>query len=99
MWQNIRPLLKRYGNDLDGFGKAAESIGGKALDMADVAYAFQAFPKVPLYYLFWEGDEEFRPRLSILFDRSIERHLAADIIWGLVYLVSDILLRGNVSSQ
>ncbi|MFC1533744.1 DUF3786 domain-containing protein [Thermodesulfobacteriota bacterium] len=88
----IQPLLDRYGNDLDGFKRAAKSIKGEIIEMADVAYAFKVFPKVPLYYLFWKGDEEFEPRLSILFDRSIEHHLAADTIWGLVTLVSNILL-------
>jgi len=91
----VRPLVERYGSDLDGFKRAAENAGGEIIDMADAAYMFQAFPRVPLYYLFWEGDEEFRPRLSVLFDRSIERHLATDIIWGVVNLVSDILLMGD----
>ncbi len=87
----VKPLLKLYGNDLDGFKKAAGDLGGESLDLADVAYKFLVFPKVPLYYLFWAGDDEFDPRLSILFDRSIEHHLAADAIWGLVNLVSEIL--------
>lgn len=87
-----RPLLTRYGHDLDGFKKAAAALGGEEIGMADAAYKFIAFPKVPLFYLLWGGDEEFPPSLSILFDRSIERHLAADAIWGLVNLVSDMLL-------
>ena len=91
----VRPLLVRYRNDLEGFKRAAEDIGGKALELADAAYELFAFPKVPLYYLFWKGDEEFEPRLSILFDRSIEQHLAPDAIWGLVNLVSDMLLFGE----
>ena len=88
----VKPLLKRYGNDFAGFKQAAEGIGGEVLDLADAAYKFSAFPKVPLYYLLWARDDEFDPRLSILFDRSIEHHLAADAIWGLVNLVSDILI-------
>jgi hypothetical protein len=88
----VKPLLKLYGKDLEGFKKAAGQIGGERLDLADAAYQFLAFPKVPLYYLFWAGDEEFDPRLSILFDRSIEYHLAADAIWGLVNLISDMLV-------
>ncbi|OQY52734.1 MAG: hypothetical protein B6245_23385 [Desulfobacteraceae bacterium 4572_88] len=89
-----RPLLERYGNDLDGFRKAAEHLGGKAIDMADAAYLLFPFPRVPLYYLFWEGNEEFRPRMSVLFDRSIEESFAADAIWGLVSRVSTALLTG-----
>lgn len=93
-----QPLLDRYGNDLDLFKEAAEHARGEVLELADAAYMFQAFPKVPLYYLLWKGDEEFEPRLSILFDRSIEHHLAADAIWGLVNLVSDVLLAFSGSS-
>lgn len=94
----IWPLLERYGNDLDGFKRAAENLEGEILDLADAAYRFLAFPKVPLYYLFWKGDHEFEPRLSVLFDRSIEHHLAADAIWGLVNLVSDFLIAGDKRS-
>lgn len=89
-----RPLLERYGNDLDGFRHAAEYLGGKPTDMADAAYQLLPFPRVPLYYLLWKGDEEFRPRMSVLFDRSVESCFAADAIWGLVSRVSTALLIG-----
>ena len=91
----VAPLLERYGRDLDGFRKASENLGGELLDMADAAYRFSPLPKIPLYYLLWEGDDEFQPHLSILFDRSIERHLSADAIWGLVNLVSNELLKSG----
>lgn len=91
----ITPLVERYGNDLPGFKQAAEHLDGTALELADAAFRFLPLPKAPLYYLLWEGDAEFEPRLSILFDRSIEQHLSADAIWGMVNLVSDALLRGS----
>jgi hypothetical protein len=86
-------LLVRYGSDPTGFEDAAEFLGGEPLDLADIAYRIPALPKVPLYYLFWKGDEEFEPRISVLFNRSVEKHLSADAIWGLVNLVSDALLK------
>ncbi len=89
------PVLKRFGRDIRGFKKAAESLNGEFLDLADAAYKFSPLPKIPLYYLLWEGDHEFEPNLSVLFDRSIERHLSADAIWGLVNLVSNALLRAG----
>jgi len=88
----IAPLLERFGGDLPGFRKAAESLAGDPVDMADAAYRLMPFPRVPLYYLMWEGDDEFPPRMSVLFDRSIEEALAADAIWGLVSRVSTALL-------
>ena len=89
----LGPLLTRYGQDPKGFKEAAETLGGEALDLADVSYSIPALPKVPLYYLLWEGDEEFEPRVSVLFDRSVENHLSGDAIWGLVNLVSEALVK------
>ncbi len=93
---NVEPLLRRFGTDLDGFCRSAQALGGKALRLGDAAYALYPFPKIPLYYLLWEGDEEFSPRVSILFDETIEAHLAADAIWGLVNLVSHRLLTAEI---
>jgi hypothetical protein len=90
---NVSGVLDRFGRDLKGFRKAAESLGGEAQSLADAAFKIPALPKVPLYYLVWEGDDEFEPRISVLFDRSIESHLSADAIWGLVALASEALLK------
>lgn len=88
----LSPVLKQYGNDLRGFKDAAMKIGGEAVDFADAAYRFFPFPKIPIYCLLWEGDEEFEPNISVLFDRTIEQHLAADAILGTVNLVAGALL-------
>ena len=87
-------LIKRYGDDVDGFKTAAHYYEGQALNMADASYRFLPFPRVPLYYLLWKGDDEFDPKISVLFDRAIEDCLSASAIWGLVNLVSFALLKG-----
>jgi hypothetical protein len=92
---NLRPLLRRFGNDAGGFLAHGAALAGQSLELADASFRLMPFPKVPLYCLLWRGDQEFEPTLSILFDRSVEHHLAADAIWGLVNLMSDILLSGN----
>ena len=90
------PLVERFGTDMQGLRLAAEALCGEPVDMADAAWRLKPFPRVHLYYLFWKGDEEFPPRMSVLFERSIEETLAADAIWGLVNRVSTALLAGNV---
>jgi hypothetical protein len=90
----VGPLIKRYGGDLAGFKVSAQFLEGRSVDLADAAYQLFPFPRVPLYYLFWQGDDEFEPRISVLFDRSIEEVFPADIIWGLVNRVSTALLQG-----
>jgi hypothetical protein len=46
------------------------------------------FPRIPIYYLLWIGDEEFEASIKILLDRSLEAHFAADATWGLPNFVS-----------
>ena len=90
-------LIRRYGNDFSGFSKVAEYLAGEPRDMADRAYRLLPFPRVPLYYLLWQGDEEFKPQITILLDRPIENVLAADAIWALINRVSTALLQGCVT--
>jgi hypothetical protein len=78
------PLLERFGHDPEGFRRAGVAFDGHPLDMADAAFRLLPFPRVPLYFLLWAADDEFQPRLQVLFDRSIEDFLPADAIWALV---------------
>jgi hypothetical protein len=78
------PLLKRYGEDLSGFKEHCAALGGSPMDMADAAFMMLPFPRLPIYLLLWKGDDEFKPRLQVLFDRSIELILPSDTIWALV---------------
>lgn len=82
------PLLNRFGHDVAGFESACRALGGKPMAMADAAFRLLPFPRLPLYFLLWAGDEEFKPRLQVLFDRAIESILPADAIWALVNRVA-----------
>jgi len=88
------PLIRRYGNDLRGFRQAAQFLAGEPREMADAAFRLLPFPRIPLYYLLWLGDEEFEPRVTVLLDRFIEKVLAADAIWALINRVTTALLDG-----
>ena len=88
------PLLRRYGRDVRGFREAAEYLAGESVEMADAAYRLRPFPRVALYFLLWQGDREFAPQMTVLFDRSIEAIFAADAIWALVNRVATALVQG-----
>jgi hypothetical protein len=90
-------LLARYGEDVSGFTTAGRHIGGQIEPMGDAAIRLDPFPRIPIHYVFWQGDGEFPPRLSILFDRSTERTLSSPAIWCLVTLCSFYLLKGTAA--
>lgn len=86
-------LLARYGEDPNGFATAGRYLDGQPEQMGDVAFRLNPFPRIPLYYLLWLETGEFPPRISILFDRSIESALPSPAIWSLVTLCTYYLLK------
>ena len=80
----LEPLVEQYGRDLEGFLDRGLSLGGQQERYGDVSLRFAALPRVPVFMVLWGGDEEFPPRLSVLFDASIDQHLPLDAIYGLV---------------
>jgi hypothetical protein len=80
----VEELEDLYGKDPDAFLKAGKKLGGNEILYGDKGFALEVLPKVPLAYILWKGDEEFPPRIGILFDSTIESHLPLDMIWCLV---------------
>ena len=78
----IDPLKQVFGQNLSGFSEAARRLGGKAIDHGDVAVAFSVLPKVSVRIILWEGDDEFPPEASILFDETISDIFSPeDVAW------------------
>jgi len=73
-----------YGNNPDAFLEAGRRLGGSEILYGDKGFALEVFPRVPLAYILWKGDEEFPPRIGLLFDSTVGSHLPLDIIWCMV---------------
>ncbi len=80
----VDDLERSYGKDPEGFLRAGRKLGGSEILYGDKGFSLDVFPKVPLAYVLWQGDDEFPPRISILFDATVEAHLPLDIIWCMV---------------
>ena len=86
------PLEEKFGRRPDDFLKAGVSIGGIKVNYGDVGLTFQVLPRIPVLCILWAVDEEFPAKVNILFDPTIEDHLALDTIWGLVRVITFKLL-------
>ncbi len=81
-------LLSIFGANPELFRLAAERLGGTPVPMGDAGYRLWAFPRVPVLFLLWKGDEEFEPALHVRFDKSIlEQIHTLDTLWGLLNVV------------
>ena len=50
--------------------QACLSLGGRKLNISDMGYELDAFPCIPVRFLFWDGDDEFPAQSNILFRRN-----------------------------
>jgi len=78
----VDPLKKAFGHNAAGLKQASLQLGGKAVEPGDAAFEFSLFPRVRIRLILWEGDEEFPPEASILFEDTIANFFSPeDIAW------------------
>ena len=64
----IEDFAAAFSGHGDALAFAAEKMGGIRLSHSDVGIQLSGFACIPVQYLFWEGDEEFKAQANILFD-------------------------------
>ena len=78
--RTIKPLLNHFGKEPRLLVAAAEKLGGHKADYGDVAVTINAFSRVPITIVLWQGDDEFTPQGSIMFDTTISDYLSTEDI-------------------
>ena len=85
-------IAKRFDNNSEDFFSKGKEVCGTQLDYGDMSLKLFPFPRVPLVFIVWSGNEEFPSNCSLLFDSSCTLHLATDIIWSTAMMSVEILL-------
>ncbi len=89
-------MLKHFGQKPEKFAELATILNGKASSFGDVSMVLRPFPRVPIVFVLWEGDEEFPPSASILYDASAPDYLPTEdyallpglIVWEMAAMLS-----------
>jgi hypothetical protein len=89
----LAEVTEKYGNNPDAFIDAGKRLGGVQMLYGDRAFGLDLFPKIPLVYVLWTADQEFGPRIQVLFDETIQDHLPLDVVWCAVSEVNRRLVR------
>jgi hypothetical protein len=92
---SVELVEKKYGQNLESFIEAGNLLGGIPVRFGDKSIALDVFPRIPIIYILWMGDEEFPPKAGVLFDASIESHLTLDVIWIMVNEVNRRLVEAK----
>jgi hypothetical protein len=78
--RTVKLLLKKFGDSPAKLTAAAAKIGGIPVQIGDAAVTVQAFPKVAVTWVLWQGDDEFPAEGSVLLDRGIPDYLPTEDI-------------------
>jgi len=86
------PLAKKFGDAKKMFAQAGLKMGGRSEEIGDTSFILQAFPRVPLQYVLWEGDDEFPPNVQLLLDSSVDHYLSLEDVVVLGQLATGRLI-------
>ena len=76
----VKPLISAFGYSRDAFSAAGTLLGGKEEEYGHASFTLSAFPRLPITFILWEGEEEFPPSIKVLFDQSIHTYLPLEDI-------------------
>jgi len=76
----IKPILDQFGEEPERLVDVAAKFGGHKVDYGDVAVTINVFPRVPITFVLWKGDEDLPPEGNILFDSTIPDYLSTEDI-------------------
>ncbi len=87
------PLAKAFDQAPEDLWTRAQARGAERVEQpADLAFRLPGLPNVPLYALFWDGEQDFAPRAVIGIDDRAPFHL--DL--GGVLALTNLLVRGLI---
>ena len=90
------PYAKRFDAVPEAFAAACEALGGIPGPGGDVSYSMELLDDLRVLVQLWHGDEEFAPRVRLLWDENTTRYIRYETTWyAAPLLLRKILERMN----
>ena len=86
-------LEKTFGREPELLFRTAEKLNAVRCDFGDASMRLFLFPRIPVTFVIWAGDDEFAARASILFDQTAGEQLPLDALGAAVNLAVDTLVK------
>lgn len=86
------PVAERIDKDPEGFRRACRALGAEEISGGDMGWAVELFDGLKIGILFWQGDEEFLPRLRFLWDENALQYIRYETMYFAVGLLKERLL-------
>jgi hypothetical protein len=91
----VTPFITYFNRKTSLLKKRAYNIGGQITSYGDISFTVNAFPLVPIQFIFWNGDEELPASANILFDKNIAQFIHPESIPVLANVGTSLLMDNN----
>lgn len=81
------PFAEAIQANPEGFCRACRALGGEPEQNADIAWSIELFEGLRICIQFWEGDEEFAPRVRYLWDANALMYLKYETMYFAINLL------------
>ena len=81
MLESRDPFAEMVQEHQEAFRQACVALHGEPLNMGDICYAIELFDGLPIALQFWEGDDEFPPKVNVLWDENALMYLKYETMW------------------
>lgn len=79
--EQVDPLELRIDREPEAFRAACLELNGQVLSGADMGYSVDFFDGLRIGLQFWHGDEEFPPKLHLMWDENTLQYLRYETTW------------------
>ena len=91
--------LACFEGNLSALKEACHHLSGDPSSSGDVSFLFTVFPGLPVWFQYWDKEDEFDSDLQLLWDSSVTEFLPPDAITAVIeYLIHRLLTEGGFAS-
>lgn len=83
------PDMELYAGKSEQIRKACDTFGGTPMEQGDVSAVLPVFDFFPVWFQFWDGDEEFPPSFTFLWDRNTLAFLHYETLWYVMGFIKE----------
>jgi hypothetical protein len=76
--RTIEPLSDFFGKNPTLLAGVGKMLGGRAGEIGDASLIIDAFARVPISVILWQGDDELKAEVNLLFDANITDYLTSE---------------------
>ena len=87
------PFAQTIADNQEGFQRACRNLQGETGPGGDISYALPFFEGLQVAVQFWEGDDEFPPRVRWLWDENALMYLKYETMWFALGMVRSRIRR------